>query len=391
MAFNKSVARKFGNWAVGLEKFNDKIEAAVHATRSNTDLVFEFNNTVWDSFDRSRLGKIRLAELYRQRAQQLRDKYDYLVLYYSGGADSTNILDTFINNNIKLDCVYVRWPFDVLNSTLHMPNKQDKSAFNFNSEWDYATKPRLDWLAKNHPEIKIELKGVEGLTDSTQFNDDSFSGVNNRYSPVNILRKGTYSDFERDCIDKNKSVGQISGIDKPMLAQSPQGVVSMKFVDDFLHTLNVTPFNSLGVEYFYWSVDLPELAFEMAYQVFQYYNHNPRERYLVPGREYTAMPADIKHACREKFFMDIKSVCYPTWNNAIFQTEKPRHRFGIDKDVWFFKSTEFVDTRKVWSYYYKSRMDAISDRFCEFDPLGNKTGVAPISTKSFTIGQWMQE
>jgi hypothetical protein len=133
MTFNKEIASKFGNWAVGTDKFNDKIDAAIHATQSKKDLIFEYNDNVWDSFDRSQLGKIRLTELYRQRAQQLRDRYDYLVLYYSGGADSSNILDTFIKNNIKLDCVYVRWPFNVLNSTLHTPNRQDKSAFNFNS------------------------------------------------------------------------------------------------------------------------------------------------------------------------------------------------------------------------------------------------------------------
>ncbi len=391
MTFNKALADKFGNWVVGTEKFNDKIDAAVYATKSNKEITFEFNNSVWDTFDRSRLGKIRLTELYRQRAQQLRDKYDYLVLYFSGGSDSSNILDTFIKNNIKLDCVYVRMPFDVLNSSSHTPNKLDKSAYNFNSEWDYAIKPRLEWLAKNHPEIKIELSNINGLNSSTKFNDDSFVGANIFYSPINILRKATYSNFELSCIDKNKTVGQISGIDKPMLAQSPQGVVSMKFVDDFLHTVNACPFNQLGVELFYWTIDLPELAFEMAYQVFQYYNHNPRERYLVPGREYMAMSDDIRHACREKFFMDIKSVCYPYWDNAIFQTEKPRHRLRIDKDVWFYKSSEFVDVRKIWNYYYKLRLDVIADKFCETDHLGNKTGLTTIPTKSFIIGKWIKE
>jgi hypothetical protein len=391
MSFNKSIATKFGNWTVGTEKFNDKIDAAIYASKSNKNITFEFNNSVWDTFDRSQLGKIRLTELYRQRAQQLRDKYDYLVLYFSGGSDSSNILDTFIKNKIKLDCVYVKMPFDAINSSLHTPNKQDKSAYNFNSEWDYAIKPRLEWLAKNHPEIKIELSNISGLNESTKFNDNSFIGANNFYSPINILRKGTYSNFELSCIDKNKTVGQISGIDKPMLAQSPQGVVSMKFVDDFLHTVNACSFNQLGVELFYWTIDLPELAFEMAYQVFQYYNHNPRERYLVPGKEYLAMSDDIRHACREKFFMDIKSICYPYWDNAIFQTEKPRHRLRIDKDVWFYKSPEFIGVMKTWSYYYKSRLDVIADRFCEIDPLGKKTGLVTISTKSFTIGQWIKE
>jgi len=53
------------------------------------------------------IGHYQVSEsldfLYALRARQLREKYDYLVLYFSGGADSTNILKTFIDNNIFLD------------------------------------------------------------------------------------------------------------------------------------------------------------------------------------------------------------------------------------------------------------------------------------------------
>ena len=364
------------------------MEAAIESSRSNKSILFEFNDDVWKSFDRSLLGKISLKELYRQRAQQIRDTYDYVVLYYSGGSDSTNILETFIDNNIKLDCVYVRWPFDVLNSSLYNPNTRDKSAFNFNSEWDYAVKPRLEWLAKYHPEIKIETRNVKGLTDHTLMNDNVFEGTNNRYSPVNILRKSTYSQFEQECIDKGKTVAQVSGIDKPSLAQHIDGSVYMNFVDDFFTTLNPPPNNLHGVEFFYWSPKFPLLPFEMAYQMFLYYDLNPAERYIVPGKAYTMMPKEIKHACTEKYYVDVKQVCYPNWDLSIFQTEKPKHRFGIDKDVWFFQSTEFDKIREVWSYYYNSRLEMIDGQFCEFDPLGKKTGLKPIITQHFFLGKW---
>lgn len=386
--FDQDLANKFGNWKVGEQRFNSKMDAAITATRLKKDLKFEFNDPVWKNFDRSLLGKVSLKELYKQRAQQIRDKYDYVVLYYSGGADSTNILETFIENNIKLDCVYVRWPFDVLNTSLHTPNKTDKSAFNFNSEWDYATKPRLEWLAKYHPEIRIETKNVKGLTDEKLMNDNSFEGTNNRYSPVNILRKSTYSDFETECIDKGKTVGQISGIDKPSLLQNTDGSVYMSFIDDFFTTLNAPPNNLKGVEFFYWSPDFPLLPFEMAYQMFLYYDHNPAERFIIPGRTYTMMPREIRHACSERYYIDVKKVCYPNWDLGIFQTEKPKHRFGIDKDYWFFQSTEFDKIREVWSYYYNSRLEMIDISYCEVDPLGKKTGLKPLITQPFYVGKW---
>lgn len=48
-----------------------------------------------------------LSELYKQRAQQIRDMYDYVIVCYSGGYDSTNILETFYYNNIHIDEILV--------------------------------------------------------------------------------------------------------------------------------------------------------------------------------------------------------------------------------------------------------------------------------------------
>lgn len=50
-------------------------------------------------------------ELCRQRAQELRDTYKYLRLWFSGGADSQTALNSFVNNNIYLDeIVVVEYP-----------------------------------------------------------------------------------------------------------------------------------------------------------------------------------------------------------------------------------------------------------------------------------------
>src|SRR5262245_7733265 len=51
-----------------------------------------------------------LADLYRARALRLRDQYDYLILMYSGGADATQVLMTFLNNGIHLDEVCTFYP-----------------------------------------------------------------------------------------------------------------------------------------------------------------------------------------------------------------------------------------------------------------------------------------
>lgn len=52
-----------------------------------------------------------LSQLYRERAQQLRDQYSKISLFFSGGFDSTNVLETFVKNNIHLDEVVVMGAF----------------------------------------------------------------------------------------------------------------------------------------------------------------------------------------------------------------------------------------------------------------------------------------
>lgn len=48
-----------------------------------------------------------LPELYRRRAQQIRDTYDYVIVCYSGGVDSTNVLESFYYNDIHIDEILV--------------------------------------------------------------------------------------------------------------------------------------------------------------------------------------------------------------------------------------------------------------------------------------------
>ena len=48
-----------------------------------------------------------LDQLYKTRAEYIRDTYKYVILCYSGGHDSTNILETFYYNNIHIDEILV--------------------------------------------------------------------------------------------------------------------------------------------------------------------------------------------------------------------------------------------------------------------------------------------
>lgn len=66
------------------------------------DLRFVLHDDFWTTCDWSE-PKETFQELLRQRCQQLRDTYPYLVIYFSGGSDSETMLRAFIRNNIMPD------------------------------------------------------------------------------------------------------------------------------------------------------------------------------------------------------------------------------------------------------------------------------------------------
>lgn len=77
------------------------------AIRFGNNCKFYYHDDKFSTLDWSKEPKEPLQELYRRRAQQIRDNYDHVVICYSGGIDSTQILETFYYNNIHIDEVLI--------------------------------------------------------------------------------------------------------------------------------------------------------------------------------------------------------------------------------------------------------------------------------------------
>ena len=116
MTFNTtsfSRADQLGYYLVGQKKFYNKTLALIESFQTRYEPVWVFNNNVYGSIDWTIPITEDLPSMYKRRAQQLRDQYDYLVLYFSGGADSINILHAFIDNDIFLDEILFQYPKEV--------------------------------------------------------------------------------------------------------------------------------------------------------------------------------------------------------------------------------------------------------------------------------------
>jgi hypothetical protein len=87
--------------------YSNRIEARL----SGKHCWFYFHEDHFNSINWTKSPDSTLSQLYKERAQQLRDSYDRIVICYSGGIDSTNVLETFYHNRIHIDEIFITGAF----------------------------------------------------------------------------------------------------------------------------------------------------------------------------------------------------------------------------------------------------------------------------------------
>ena len=94
-------------WEYAGTRYKTKIKA-IEASGGDISSIsfFTFTNSFY-SYSWDKEPTESLEELLLERALILREKYKYLKLWFSGGADSTTVLNTFLRNNVYIDEIIV--------------------------------------------------------------------------------------------------------------------------------------------------------------------------------------------------------------------------------------------------------------------------------------------
>ena len=383
---------KYGCWVTLPSKklFASKLDAVRYASQTEQSVYFYYHDHIWDNFDRALLGKIPLTTLYKERAQQLRDKYDHLVLHYSGGADSHNILHTFLTNNIKLDEICVKWPKPLRDGKFYTPNSADKSARNAVSEWDFAIKPTLDWLASNRPDIKITI--IDYASNLSQ-KLTLVEHIESKILSMNFKRGGfaTLAMWIDPSTEHNLShktipnTGHIFGIDKPILILKDSNIC-VQFMDVAFDMTLMPVANSEGrVEGFYWTPDFPILALEQAYQTALNFKIN---KHLMPLIEplNTLTPADMLKRFEDQGNLQKHILYKDSWNSNTFQTGKPNVARS-DWYFWLYENKELESLRNNWIQASNNLLQGVDQQLlltASVD-LQSISFIKPARTKPFPI------
>jgi hypothetical protein len=331
---------KLGFYRVNNQIYTDKIQAILEANKTLADITWHFNEEVFSNINWTQEPVLDVDSYYKVRCQQLREQFDYLIVMVSGGADSTNVVWSFLNNNIIIDEIVAAAPLSGLRNYSMKDN--DVSTSNTISETMYAQIPLLQEIATFYPYIKITLNDyfkdmVNYKTDDWLYNSADWihPTTTARYS----LEK--YSHL-KNLAESGKRIGIIYGIDKPLPIIGRDGNIYQTFSDSTVNVqrpaFNLSYPNVENV-LFYHTPELPEMIVKQLHLVCKWFFNpiNKNKLKFFNDRRKMSDWTFEQHRKRHSIFERIIiPLIYPTTVKPVFQGMKPTRMFLADHDDWFY-------------------------------------------------------
>jgi hypothetical protein len=320
----------FGYYTVGNEKTYSKPEAIQLMEKTGIHLEWHFNDEAFSSYDWTIEPTETLEELYRQRAENLRNKYDYIVLSFSGGADSTTVLDTFINNNIHLDEIFSFVWYEGNKSQTHR----------LDSEITLVAKPYAEKIVEAHPTMKYRTLDFSRYTYdffSDQKNADHYMYQNTSVVVATGLRTMSYETvpFYLDLVNSGKKICFLNASDKPRVFEE-----NGKYFFQFIDMLTVYPAGSNApVELFYWSPDGVKILIKQSHIIKRYLEQATP---ATPFMTWKSTGLAYKMYQGKKLWLTVEGIhklIYETWDINTYTIGKTPSPVFCPSTSWLYRDT----------------------------------------------------
>jgi hypothetical protein len=355
-------SKKLGYYTCNGKEFSSKIEACIYATQEKKSLNWHFNNDVFDNFPWHIEPEQSLDQLYDQRARDLREKYDYLVLAFSGGGDSNNVLEAFLRQNLFIDEIVVNI-MDNRNkfTTLDISVKEN---WNEGAEYRLQTLPRLEHVKKVSPNTKIS---VIDLSDHifnffTNCGDESWLNYTRERLNVSGFMRHNFLHFKeiRKRFDKDKKIAMILGIEKPrtyikgnmfkvMFSDKAVNIATVEeFIDEYANT---------EIEFFYWHPDCAMMIAKQAHIIKRWLETFPEN---LPNWTPISLD-DLFKKHRSIHERVLRPLLYKTWKNEWWQSDKSTLDWFSEIDNWFTVGYRNTKEYAIWEAGLKYVRDNAQD------------------------------
>jgi hypothetical protein len=361
--FKKTNHDHWGYYQVGYNKVYSKLEAIELSGKLRQPLNWRFNPEVFDHYDWTSEPPGTLEQWYKARALQLRETYNYLVLFYSAGADSHNMLMSFVKNNIFVDEIVQLHSMEIYN------NDRTVEA---NVEQFSTSIPNTKRLIENNPVYK---NTVHRLIDLSCWSRTVMTQPQNKWDYLydycgNInsvwgASVGSVREIEpayKALADQGKDVCFVWGIDKPELTWSPEGY-RLGFCDGGLLIFRLprdqrNPQSWHHDEAFYWTPDMPQLVAKQAHICKRFVKgitpEMPDGFFIRPGvfkhaedlsTIFSAPRISAKVNGNDYYLTDhgLHKLIYPYWDHRTIVRSKNRNAMfpDIDGFLWNSQAPDF--------------------------------------------------
>lgn len=374
---------RLGFYQVGNKKFYNKPLALIEASKTNKKVHWNFNDNIFGKINWSIPVQDSLKDLYKKRALQLRESYDHISLYYTGGADSHNILLTFIEHNILIDEIVMLIPeLDKKNL-----NDWDRSSRNIFGEIFAVAVPELQEIKnKIDKRTKIKIRDFSKavfqiLTDENWL---EYTPPGTLLSPGTISRQCNLF-LDNDILDlsyKGKKSCHLMGVDKPLVLYTNgeyyayfSDASAMHCAPSELNRDHYEIFNNLCLtEFFYWTPDLPEIVIKQAQEIKKHCENDNFKKFLW-GNSLNIHIGKYRSVMHPIIYSDLKT--------PEFQTDKPPSTIIRDMDNWFWYTANdrIKNNYNQTISYISNNIDA--DLYCVNKKIDN--GLTAINSKFYKI------
>ena len=352
---NPVTSSVYGYYTVGDQYYLNKTEALYAATKTRLPVTWHFHNDTFSKLNWAKRPEGSLREVYKQRAQQIRDEYDHVIVYFSGGMDSYTILHSFLSNNIHIDEIVTLFPRRAERSVWDLRSNTDQS--NLGSEYEFAVLPVLKHIAKCYPAVNIVVDDFSDalekeLVEADIANSNSWQSL---FSYTKFCRR---TEKEILALNQNKRIAVVTGAEKTHLLFKDGNCYGF-----FRDQANGAELVGRSVEFFYWSPNFPIIPVLQAHCLLEFIKNdlsiNPS---ATPDKPYDL---DDK---REVY----RQACYADYDKNTFQVNKYGGTWAWPSDKWIkqYNPTYFASWEWVNSQYFNS----IDDKFIKKQSIGGGMG-----------------
>jgi hypothetical protein len=370
-----------GRYIVNQKVFFDKIEAILEAQKTLDNIIWDFHWAQFNKIDWSIEPKLSLPEMYKLRAQQIRDQYDYVIIMFSGGADSTNVLYSFLDNNIRVDEIVSSIPTSGLRDFKVSTNNISS---NNASEWLLTTIPALQKVSISHPDVKISINDFfqKMLTYNT---DDWLYQSSDWIHPSTVARYNLEQlTHIKKLADQGKKIAVIYGCEKPQLAFWEGKIISRIF--DLGINVPRQPFDifypNVDPVLFYSTPEMPQILIKQSHEIVKAMYQIPHYQHMQNVIYNYDWNDEQKLMYRDDIYQrSIVPIIYPSIRSVGFQARKSTNSFMSDHDDWFYSLHKDTRLYQLISSDADNFFKTINSKYFK-----EKSSDRPIGFKSYSNG-----